>query len=115
MTLVLNNRGALNQDILPLFLQSKQQISEMKLKTKYLENQIEDLHIQIEEFQKQSVNVKSVCANCINISKSYSGFDTDSLLYQKIFEKNFSRVSEEFKQQDKIPAEGINWDLVMKL
>lgn len=82
-----------NQDVLPLYLQAKRQIQSLISKNQELEEKVGNLQLEIQDLESQSVNVKSYCAKCMDQSINQSEFDTDSKLYQKIFQKNFSEVS----------------------
>ena len=86
----------LHQDILPLYLQSKQQIYRLTSQNQNLQDEINTLKLQIQDLESQSVNVKSYCAKCMDQSLDQSKFETDSKLYQKIFEKNFFEESQNF-------------------
>jgi hypothetical protein len=80
----------LNKDFLPLYIQANKKIKHLKTKNTELSEKVAELQLQILDMESNSVEVKSVCARCMNQSLDQSHYETDSKLYQKIFEKNLS-------------------------
>ena len=89
-----NNVNVINKDILPLFFQLQRQILNLKLKIEELTKRNEEILIENDDLKSKSFLVKSYCVNCENINNSIneSDFDSDSLIFKKIFEKNLSHI-----------------------
>jgi regulator of replication initiation timing len=92
METLVHNQSLLHQDILPLFLQSKRQINQLQTRVDQLLESNHQLLLENEELKSDSICVKSLCANCEHSSVLGSDFDNDSVLYQKIFDKNMEQV-----------------------
>ena len=82
------------KDLLPLYLQATRQINSLKKANSSLQEEVKELQLKIIDMESTSVEVKSFCARCLDQSLDQSTYDTDSQLYQKIFEKNFTEARE---------------------
>lgn len=91
MKILGTNQSIVHQDILPLYLQTKRQMSQLQNQMDQLIQTNNQLLLENEELKSNSVCVKSFCANCDTHSLVESEFDNDSILYQKIFDKNIDQ------------------------
>lgn len=86
------SQDLLGADLLPLYLQSRRLITSLQSENDHFRDLIQELKDQIIKLETSSVDVKSICVRCRDQSLDESCYDNDSMLYQKIFEKNMATL-----------------------
>lgn len=87
-TITKTSQHLLGADVLPLYLQSRRLVASLQSENRDLKERIEEMRDRLEKLESASVDVKAICVRCRDESLDESGYDNDSMLYQKIFEKN---------------------------